>query len=856
MGLPRETLGNGQVESIARSTPSLMSGLVESKVDPVPVLQQGLAARMESLSTIGTTRPVSAQHTEVRSAPPPPPRLISAVEPVRASSIASGPIAASSVRAYDDSCSQTGWNSLPHLGGGTEVLRGFPASSGGATPGAAEQTIALAAEAIASRLQGPLDGRNDRLQADLRAAGDACMRAQAAAQQGFSRPITPRAEMVSSQFTTAAYAPCEMPPGPPTVMPLLELERSYHPYQSCANYGILPAAPCAVPWPPPPLPPVSTELAARVEALEHTSSRPARSSIDVDRQLERLQIELREAEANTARALKEQLVSANSGWQERLDGLQASYDGQLASLEELRQSHALLVDERDRLRADIQQMQASRSDDEARYKDVKQRLQELEAERQNLQQEIQDLQAGHEETHRSWKQKHDMASAERDELHVTIVELKEQANTHMSASHDWRRKHQASDDEWRRKHQGAEDDWRRKHQATEDEWRQRHISVEDEYRRTHQAMLSDKDRLKMDLDQLQAAHVSEQQTRKEVLQKHKAVENELMRVHGDLQHLQATCDEHVQGKEALARQQREIEAELSRLQTDFVALKGDLAREQAAREEAERKHKVVLQDLEVLRADMLQKEEFRDRIMRESYSLKESLLREQTKIEDLRADKEAEIRELQSISAEEQAKSREAEVHVNKTTQEIEDLQAQLQQEMEDRERLRKMLEQKREANNDFRLALDNQREETRVILEEIDKAKEARQMSMRRASVRENVRQSMMLAQKIEDVAETVSIRASSLHGGGGQVISVNLLDERDSPSLGSGQLAQEVITREYNSGSFRSGAPAEDDGPLRRMSSRSTTSLLGPQPMTTEVDLTADVSDDEMWDPRSPTK
>mmetsp|Transcript_56377 Transcript_56377/g.132196 ORF Transcript_56377/g.132196 Transcript_56377/m.132196 type:complete len:933 (-) Transcript_56377:164-2962(-) len=921
MGLPRDTNGQTVVSTVSRAAPtSLTAGLgVSGKVSTAPLLQQAFPTRTADVLTSGATLlqgmpvgEVASSYLEVRSAPPPPPRLIAPAEPLArtAPTVVAAP--ATVIKAaeppvvreigrtqpevvrFDDRISHAGPMVMPVNFGATgfEVLQ--PSLVGGHSACSTDQTIALAAEAIASRLYKPLDGGTDRIQADLRAAGDACARAQQVAQHAASRPLTPRIDVVPLQGLAAQTNACEWSSGQ-MMMPAVDMERSLLQYQSVGafNGGMVPAT-CAVPWPPPPLPPVSTELSIRVEALENFS-RGSRSSVDVERQLERLQLELREAKAAAARKLKEQMN--NSGWQQRLDGLQVSYDQQLEALEELRQSHALLIDERDRIRADIEQMQAARADSDEDVNQLQARLQEIEAEREALKQEVQQLEVGHEELHREWKDKHDTASAERDEMHMSLRVLKEQADGHRSAAEEWRARHQETDEEWRRKHQDLEDIWRKQHQGAEDEWRQRHLTVEEQYRQTHQSIHADKDRLRKDLEQLQAAGDSERKNREEVLQKHKAVENELGKVMSDLSMLEATAQQHVDGKEALARQQREIESEMSRLKTDFIALKGDLAREQAAREEAERRHKVVVQDLEVLRADVMQKEEFRGKLERERYSIEESILKLQTEIKDIRLDKEAQINEMRSICKEEQAKSHSAEVDVNQKSAEIEDLRAQLEQQMSDRERLLNMLDQKKQANNDFRKALENHRAETRVLIEEIEKVKEQRFVTMKRASLRQEVRSSKILTERIVEAVRHSGTLSSSPRDGG-VMMHVDLLADRDDvavqPVATQGSITRSSIAREQlTSGSIGSAAvssppssppskgsplsgkgspkgkpgkgsppggkkgkppvgpkgkgaapaPVEEDGPLKRMSSREAANLV-----------TVDVTDSggEMWDPK----
>lgn len=90
---------------------------------------------------------------------------------------------------------------------------------------------------------------------------------------------------------------------------------------AAAPYG------CPAVWPPPPLPPVNSDLAARLEALE--SQKAALGTLDTPREkrLEELQTKLSSAQATASQCkeLEQQLEKCNADWKRKFDELEARW---------------------------------------------------------------------------------------------------------------------------------------------------------------------------------------------------------------------------------------------------------------------------------------------------------------------------------------------------------------------------------------------------------------------------------------------------------------------------------------------------------------------------------------------------
>lgn len=137
------------------------------------------------------------------------------------------------------------------------------------------------------------------------------------------------------------------------------------------------AYPCPV-WPPPPLPPVSCELQARLEALEAQK----KQSIDIvrEKRLAELKLELDTAQVSMtqAKTLEQQLEQTNIDWKVKLEVLEARFqENEAASLRRLeeaeREAEARGREEINRL---SRELQAIRSESDRAVDDVERRGQD------------------------------------------------------------------------------------------------------------------------------------------------------------------------------------------------------------------------------------------------------------------------------------------------------------------------------------------------------------------------------------------------------------------------------------------------------------------------------------------------
>jgi len=120
-------------------------------------------------------------------------------------------------------------------------------------------------------------------------------------------------------------------------------------------------------WAPPPLPPVSTELTARLDALEVQRVDKAR-----ELRVEQLRQELLSSQASAAqrRALEVQLENSSAEWRERVEVLETKHRQDQATLNLRAEEEMRAREEADRLRIELQ---ASR-DAEARQREENDRL--------------------------------------------------------------------------------------------------------------------------------------------------------------------------------------------------------------------------------------------------------------------------------------------------------------------------------------------------------------------------------------------------------------------------------------------------------------------------------------------------
>lgn len=146
---------------------------------------------------------------------------------------------------------------------------------------------------------------------------------------------------------------------------------------TCDQFG-------AVPWPPPPLPPVSSELRVRLEVLEAKRDAQTRAEAGYERQVVRLQEELRSAETAAGRCslLEEQvkhLQSREQTWRNRIDALEE------ASNAERRESA--------RMRTQAENLQAESRAERGLREQAQQRHREMDVLHEQLQGEVKRLQA-------------------------------------------------------------------------------------------------------------------------------------------------------------------------------------------------------------------------------------------------------------------------------------------------------------------------------------------------------------------------------------------------------------------------------------------------------------------------------
>lgn len=146
---------------------------------------------------------------------------------------------------------------------------------------------------------------------------------------------------------------------------------------TCDQFG-------AVPWPPPPLPPVSSELRLRLEVLEAKRDAQTRSEAGYERHVARLQGELRSAEtaAGKCSLLEEQvkhLQSREQTWRSRIDALEE------ASVSERRETA--------RMRTQADQLQAESRAERGLREQAQERHREMDVLHEQLQNEVRKLHA-------------------------------------------------------------------------------------------------------------------------------------------------------------------------------------------------------------------------------------------------------------------------------------------------------------------------------------------------------------------------------------------------------------------------------------------------------------------------------
>lgn len=119
--------------------------------------------------------------------------------------------------------------------------------------------------------------------------------------------------------------------------------------------AVLPQAGVSFPWPPPPLPPVSDELRARLEALEAQRNSQLQVEAILERQVDQLRLDLGQADTARTRctALEGQLEQTRA----LLDGLQASRDESSSRLQEVQRHLATALGERDQYREEIRTLE-------------------------------------------------------------------------------------------------------------------------------------------------------------------------------------------------------------------------------------------------------------------------------------------------------------------------------------------------------------------------------------------------------------------------------------------------------------------------------------------------------------------
>jgi len=113
---------------------------------------------------------------------------------------------------------------------------------------------------------------------------------------------------------------------------------------------------CGVPWPPPPLPPVCSEVAARIDALEAQTT--SRTEANLERRVEQLKRELVGADSSLMQvgSLQTQINRIQSEAAERVKKAEASFRAEVLVSDDLRRQHKEMQRERDRAQSELQQL--------------------------------------------------------------------------------------------------------------------------------------------------------------------------------------------------------------------------------------------------------------------------------------------------------------------------------------------------------------------------------------------------------------------------------------------------------------------------------------------------------------------
>lgn len=282
---------------------------------------------------------------------------------------------------------------------------------------------------------------------------------------------------------------------------------------SSPNLALALASPSAVMsqstvWPPPPLPPISQELSARLDLLESQST-GAHLEVMFERRVEQLENELAAARASVAQVgtLEAQLVAKDAEWRDRL----RSTEAQLDSMEELRRSCRAAEEERDRLNLEIQRLHSQDSEALMRARD---------------------------------------AEEERERLRLEVHRLQSSYNAELSSTSDLRRKAGYIEEE---------KDQMRSEMAQMQAVHEGHLNRQS-------MIMEEKERLRADMQRIQAAYDAEQASRLEVTRKHQMVETDLVRVQRELEFVKNSYDDRQHQHGQIESEVTHAKMEVQRLQ--------------------------------------------------------------------------------------------------------------------------------------------------------------------------------------------------------------------------------------------------------------------------------------------------
>jgi len=210
----------------------------------------------------------------------------------------------------------------------------------------------------------------------MRAAGERAMRSG-------SVPATVRSACQEFELQQAMH-PCPSELTCKTPWDLSDASVAVYPSSALVAPTSLGAA--AMPWPPPPLPPIPDELRVRLEALEAQRSAHLRAEGARERQIEKLKAELATAE--------EQLERCSLDWGTRFAALEASQATAAEGAAEaaLRRQHDLEL-ARDRALVEAQRAQTAGDLDRERHAEVQSRHREAHLELEQMRTEVLHLQA-------------------------------------------------------------------------------------------------------------------------------------------------------------------------------------------------------------------------------------------------------------------------------------------------------------------------------------------------------------------------------------------------------------------------------------------------------------------------------